>query len=125
MLAVQTVPHSQAYTTAITLISIWRVDRISIEQPSGAIYPRQHQGRAQMLKIARNVGQNIARADELYRDLLAYGLCDNVRLVPPLRGKKWDAATFRSATGWTKRTSSHSRDAGRLAIAYSCLAVGG
>ena len=72
-------------------------------------------------KISRNVGWNQCEAALLIEGFERLGY--EVRRVRP-QGKKgekrkWNAAKFRAITGYTKRTSEHSRDAGMLVYNFS------
>ena len=69
------------------------------------------QGRKVNEKISQNVGENKAHS----KLLIEYCERNNIEVVPvkPSGGPltKMDDAFFRKLTGWTKRTSQHSRDA--------------
>ena len=67
-----------------------------------------------MLKIARNVGQCQALADEIQRTLEREGF--KSRTVPPAKSMtKWSTQMFARVFGYKGRSSSHSRDAAVIA----------
>jgi hypothetical protein len=77
------------------------------------VYAR-HAGknRSERDRVARSVGR-IDQLIDLYLAVLhAAGV--PAKGVPPVRSKKWDAATLRCVTGYEGRTNEHGRDAARL-----------
>jgi len=114
LLALVTIKSPLAAEMAVTMAGIHRPKEILIEKPQGAIYPRRGQDTLQMLKIARNVGQCQALADEICRALEKAGF--NARTIPPAKGgTKWPAALFKRTFEYKGRSSSHSRDAAVIA----------
>lgn len=115
LLALVTIKSPLAAEMAVTMANIHCPKEILIEKPRGAIYPRRGQGTLQMLKIARNVGQCQALADEIVRALEKAGWHD-ARTIPPAKGgTKWPAALFKRTFGYKGKSSSHSRDAAVIA----------
>ena len=114
LIALVTIKSCLAGEMAVTLAQIHRPGEILVEKPRGTIYPRRGQGTLQMLKIARNVGQCQALADEIQRVLEKEGF--RARTVTPLEGgTKWNAAMFKREFSYTGKSSSHSRDAAVIA----------
>jgi hypothetical protein len=91
---------------------------VVIEEPPKGIFPRPGQNARAMMRIARNVGQCQARADEIARRAREIG-CE-VRMMPPIRGgtkRKVTPEAWRAMfPEWTGRTpSNHARDSAMLA----------
>jgi hypothetical protein len=87
---------------------------VRIERPTNPkVFPRPGVSHGAMIKIARNVGMNYQKAEELGR--FCEGLGIKVEFVEPAR-KKLNAKQVREITGYLGRTSSHSRDALMIAI---------
>lgn len=85
------------------------VEVVGIEvSTSTHIYRRPDTSQRAMLRIATNVGMN--RAEALRLVGIAMGLGFEVVQVKP-QNTKMDDMLFKKITGYTKRTSSHSRDA--------------
>jgi len=114
LLDVRTVAKAKAFDKALRLARDHAVDIILIEQNKDKVYDRPGQSPRTMLRIAKNVGQNIAFASELARRLAAEGF--EVELVPPKRDfTKWTREMFEAAFGNMGRVSEHGRDAACLA----------
>jgi len=95
-----------------------RVDLlVRIERPTNLkTFPRPGLSHAAMMKIARNVGMNYEKCEELGRFCGTLGMC--YEFVAPSR-KKWGkipAKEFARLTGYQGRTSEHSRDAIAIAL---------
>lgn len=100
-------------------ISIEGIERVVIEQPPAAIFPRSGQSARAMSKIARNVGQLQERTEAIRRACEACGL--KVTMCPPRREmtkRKLSAEQWAKMFSWTgKRVpSSHARDAACIAF---------
>ena len=76
------------------------------------IYRRRDTSQAAMLRIATNVGQN--RAEALRLVGIAMGLGFEVVQLEP-KNTKMSPLLFQKITGYTKRCSSHARDAWGIA----------
>jgi len=114
LLDIRTVAKAKAFDEALRLAREHAVDIILVEQNKDTVYNRPGQNPRAMLRIAKNVGQNIAFAEDLARRLRAEGF--TVELVPPIRrGTKWSRETWEAHMGYSGRSSSHSRDASILA----------
>lgn len=114
LLDVRTVAKAKAYDEALRLAHEHAVDIVLIEQNKDTVYNRSGQTSRAMLRIAKNVGQNIAFAEELARRFRAEGF--EVELVPPKRDfTKWSRETFEAAYPGVGRTSEHGRDAANIA----------
>jgi len=114
LLDIRTVAKAEAFDEALRLAREHAVDVILIEQNKDTVYNRPGQNPRAMLRIAKNVGQNIAFAEDLARRLRADEF--EVELVPPKRDfTKWSLATFEAAFGKMGRVSEHGRDAACLA----------
>jgi hypothetical protein len=88
-----------------------QIDTVRIEKPSTRhVHPRAGCSKAQMLKVAVNVGENRAKAEALYWFCEGLGL--SVVYCNPVRnGTKLGARQIERLTGWTGRTNEHARDA--------------
>ena len=85
-----------------------------IERPTNPkVFPRPGLSHAAMIKIARNVGMNYEKCEELGRFCQSLGL--KYEFVCPSR-KKLTSKEIKNITGWDGRTSQHSRDAIMLAL---------
>lgn len=114
LLDIRTVAKAKAFDIALRLAREHDVDVILIEQNKDTVYNRPGQSPRAMLRIAKNVGENIAFAGELARRFQAEGF--KVELVPPKRDfTKWNQETFEAAFGRVGRVSEHARDASLLA----------
>ncbi len=114
LLDVCTVAKAKAFDEALRLARDHAVDVIFIEQNLDKVYDRPGQSPRAMLRIAKNVGQNIAFADDLARQLRAEGF--TVELVPPKKDfTKWTREMFEAAYPGVGRTSEHGRDAANIA----------
>lgn len=88
---------------------------VRIERPTNTkVFPRPGLSHAAMLKIARNVGMNYSKCEELGRYCADLGL--RYEFVLPAR-RKLSAKEVKEITGYQGRTSQHSRDAIILATA--------
>lgn len=88
--------------------------KVLIEKPTNPkVFPRPGVPYFAMLKIARNVGQNFEKAEELGR------FCQENKIeyqfVIPNR-RKINCTDFRKITDYLKRTSQHARDAALIAV---------
>ena len=82
---------------------------VGVEKSSKThIYQRDGVNERAMLRIAQNVGANRAEAERIIG--MAMGLGFEVAVVEP-KNTKVDPILFKKITGYTKRTSSHARDA--------------
>ncbi len=73
--------------------------------------------RAAALKMARNVGEIDAWC-RLITELCAERGIPAHGISPQGKGKKLNAAQFAAATGWTKDSNQHTRDAAMVAYPY-------
>lgn len=114
LLDIRTVAKAEAFDEALRLAREHAVDVILIEQNKDTVYNRPGQTPRAMLRIAKNVGENIAFASELARRFHAEGF--EVELVSPKRDfTKWSQTTFEAAYPGVGKTSEHGRDAANLA----------
>ena len=88
---------------------------------SKATYHRPGKGRAEMLKIAQNVGQ--VKAIGRLLGVFLNGCDAQFTLIKPLKGRvkkaKKDAEFFNKITGWAGRSNQDKRDAALLALSYT------
>ena len=104
----------KVFRNIIATCKHYNVEVIKLERPASGVWDRPGASKAEMKRIAQNVGENIAFSDELFRRLTERGL--NVIQLPPKRGfTKWDFHMFQAAFGYKESTSEHSRDAACLA----------
>ena len=81
------------------------------------IFERPGTSPAVMRKIAFNVGQNIEKAESIYRYCKSLGL--KAQFVVPLKGgTKLSPEQLKRITGYSGRTSNHARDAIMVAFTY-------
>jgi hypothetical protein len=92
--------------------------KIYVEFPrSTHVYQRPRQSIRAMSRIAVNVGQNRAEAKIIINACKKLWGDANVTAAPPIRGYvKMKKERFNRLTGWTGKSSEHSRDAACLIV---------
>jgi len=115
----QTFNHEDLHFALSLCIQEYAPDLIAVETPGPGIFVRPGANVYAMRRIARNVGQCQARADEVYRLACFLLHKDHVITKRPVRGgtkRAWTPQMWRAAFGWTGRMpSNHARDAALLA----------
>ena len=91
-------------------------DEVRIEKPNNRnVWPRPGVSAAALRKIAVNIGENRNKADVLISFFREHG-CKNIIAIPPIRnGTKLSKERIEAMTGYSGRSSEHSRDAIMLA----------
>jgi hypothetical protein len=112
-----------ALTLIPSIVTIYNIRRAVVEMPRmGVFYGRHLQGNnaimsmAGQIKLAQNVGENIALTKRIIAKLKECGCA--VRECNPKRGStKWPVEHWKRVFNWDKRhPSSHARDASVLAL---------
>ena len=109
ILKITTCPKSTMFDVLTKIKEEGLVTVVGVElSTSTHVYSRPDTSRGAMLRIAQNIGQNKAEANRIIG--IAQGLGFEVVVVEP-KNTKVNPIFFQKVTGYTKRCSSHARDA--------------